>query len=112
LEIDPRNTNALGFLGMVYHLLGDVEAAIVKYHETLSIDPINGHIIELLNLALTASAAAGPFGFKGFPGGEEDWARKMREHRDKGKSKQIAGRNVVQDMPQSAPPVDEEMNVG
>ncbi|EMD33975.1 hypothetical protein CERSUDRAFT_159330 [Gelatoporia subvermispora B] len=113
LEIDPRNTNALGFLGMVYHLLGDTEAAIVKYHETLSIDPINGHIIELLDLALKASAAAGPFGFKGFPGGEEDWARKMREHRDKGKGKQAAGRNVAQDIPQAAvPAADEEMSVG
>ena len=33
LELDPRNAIALGFLGIVYHLLGDLDKAIVKYHE-------------------------------------------------------------------------------
>jgi len=33
LELDPRNAVALGFLGIVYHLLGDLDGAIVKYHE-------------------------------------------------------------------------------
>lgn len=33
LEIDPRHSVALGFLGMVFHLLDDVDCAIVKYHE-------------------------------------------------------------------------------
>jgi anaphase-promoting complex subunit 6 len=35
LEIDPRHSVALGFLGMVYHLLEDVDRAIIKYHEVL-----------------------------------------------------------------------------
>ena len=33
LELDPRNAIVLGFLGIVYHLLGDLDKAIVKYHE-------------------------------------------------------------------------------
>ena len=33
LEIDYRNVEALSFMGVTLHLLGDVEAAIVKYHE-------------------------------------------------------------------------------
>ena len=36
-------------------------------------------------MALEASADMGPFGVKGPPGGEENWEKKMREHRDKGK---------------------------
>ena len=54
--------------------------------QALSIEPINGYVLELLDLALDASADLGPFGFKGGPpGGEDHWAEKMREHRDKGK---------------------------
>lgn len=33
LELDPRNAVALGFLGIVCHLLGELDKAIVKYHE-------------------------------------------------------------------------------
>ena len=40
-------------------------------------------------MALEASAGMGPFGVKGPPGGEENWERQMREHRDKGKGKQV-----------------------
>lgn len=36
VEIDPRNTTALAFLGVTYHLLNDIDAAIVKYHEVTS----------------------------------------------------------------------------
>lgn len=77
LELDSRNAVALGFLGIVYHLLGDLDGAIVKYHEVrimrqscksiyidfkfvwkaLSIDPINAHLLELLNTALESSTA-------------------------------------------------------
>ncbi len=104
LEIDYRNVSALSFMGVTHHLLGNVETAIVKYHEVsnitrlhvrrnltcgapqaLSIEPINGYVLELLDLALETSADMGPFGLKGPPGGEENWAEKMREHRDKGK---------------------------
>ena len=64
------------------------------YHgQTLSVDPINGHVLELLDLALATSAMSGPLGGKGVPGGEADWAKKMREHRDKGK--QVSGRGLA-----------------
>ena len=58
--------------------------------QALSIEPINGYVLELLDIALEASADLGPFGFKSGPkgeppGGEELWEQKMREHRDKGK---------------------------
>ena len=33
LEYDPRHSTALGFLGMVYHMKGELDLAIVKYHE-------------------------------------------------------------------------------
>lgn len=63
---------------MVHHLMGDLHKAIVKYHEvrsstsrlnthpnhvilkSLSIDPINPHILELLNIALESTAVLVP----------------------------------------------------
>jgi hypothetical protein len=33
LELDAQHSLALGFLGMVYHLLEDIDQAIIKYHE-------------------------------------------------------------------------------
>src|SRR5579863_7297106 len=33
LEIDSRSAPALGFLGLVYHLLDQLDDAIIKYHE-------------------------------------------------------------------------------
>ncbi|KAF9523572.1 hypothetical protein CPB83DRAFT_775294 [Crepidotus variabilis] len=60
LELDSRNSIALGFLGIVYHLVEDLDKAIVKYHEALSIDPINPHILELLNTALESSTMTVP----------------------------------------------------
>lgn len=33
LEIDSRSAPALGFLGLVYHLMDQLDEAIVKYHE-------------------------------------------------------------------------------
>ncbi|KAK7056632.1 anaphase-promoting complex subunit Cut9 [Paramarasmius palmivorus] len=57
IALDPRQSLALGFLGLVYHLTGNVESAIVKYHEALSVDPINAYIMELLNIALESAAA-------------------------------------------------------
>jgi len=33
LEIDSRSAPALGFLGLVYHLMDQLDDAIVKYHE-------------------------------------------------------------------------------
>ncbi|KAI0325438.1 TPR-like protein [Cubamyces sp. BRFM 1775] len=96
LEIDYRNVAALSFMGVTEHLLGNIESAIVKYHEALSIDPINGYVLELLDMALETSADMGPFGTKGGPpGGEERWEQTMREHRDKGK--QVARSELTAD---------------
>jgi anaphase-promoting complex subunit 6 len=36
LELDSRHSIALGFLGLVYHLMGSLDKAIVKYHEVRS----------------------------------------------------------------------------
>lgn len=33
VKMDPRNQTALAFLGVTSHLLGDIDGAIVKYHE-------------------------------------------------------------------------------
>ena len=33
LEIEARHPLAHGFLGITYHLMGEVDKAIVKYHE-------------------------------------------------------------------------------
>lgn len=115
VKMDPRHQTALAFLGVTYHLLGDVDGAIVKYHEvgtgttsssltmssdaplqTLSVDPINGPVLELLEMALNTSAFAGPLGGKGVPGGEEQWAQKMREHRERDKGKEIVTRDYPQ----------------
>ncbi|KAG6833379.1 hypothetical protein H0H87_007996 [Tephrocybe sp. NHM501043] len=60
LELDSRHSVALGFLGLVYHLLGQYDNAIVKYHEALSIDPINPHVLELLNMALEQNITRAP----------------------------------------------------
>jgi len=78
LEIDSRSAPALGFLGLVYHLMDRLDDAIVKYHEALSINPINAHVLELLNLALEASADAGPFARLGGTGRSEEWEGQMR----------------------------------
>jgi anaphase-promoting complex subunit 6 len=39
LEIDSRSAPALGFLGLVYHLMDRLEDAIVKYHEVRIFPP-------------------------------------------------------------------------
>ncbi|KAI0046567.1 TPR-like protein [Auriscalpium vulgare] len=80
LEIDSRSAAALGFLGLVYHLMDRVHDAVTKYHEALSINPLNGHVLDLLNLALEQSADDGQFSAGGPPGGEAAWAGRMRAH--------------------------------
>jgi len=131
LEIDSRSAAALGFLGLVYHLMDRLDDAIVKYHEVralssaplgnpllslplspthlllvsvarfqvgslltrrllpvfsgiklqaLSVNPINAHVLELLNLALEASADAGPFARLGGAGRSDEWEGQMRAH--------------------------------
>jgi tetratricopeptide (TPR) repeat protein len=39
LEIDSRSAPALGFLGLVYHLMDQLDDAIVKYHEVSPLTP-------------------------------------------------------------------------
>ncbi|KAF7794820.1 hypothetical protein EIP86_005962 [Pleurotus ostreatoroseus] len=102
LQLEPRHVTALGFLGIVYQMMDQLDAAIVKYHECLSIDPINGQILELLNLALEANTFAGPQGAKGLPMGEDEWTKKMREHRKRTASERLVG-------PQNG---EDEMNLG
>ncbi|EIW57715.1 TPR-like protein [Trametes versicolor FP-101664 SS1] len=97
LLIDYRHVAALSFVGLTEHLLGNLGEAIVRYHEALSIDPINGYVLELLELALESSADMGVFGVLGpAPGSEASWEQKMREHRD-AKGKQVAQTAVAGD---------------
>ncbi|KAI6013046.1 hypothetical protein EDC04DRAFT_2609437 [Pisolithus marmoratus] len=82
LEIEPQHRQGLGFLGMVYHFQDEVDKAIVKYHEALSVDPINNHIIELLNLALESNITCGSWE-KVYPGGEEAFRGMMASLKSK-----------------------------
>ncbi|KZT29838.1 TPR-like protein [Neolentinus lepideus HHB14362 ss-1] len=58
-RIDPRSAPALAFLGMTLHLMDDVDQAIVRYHEALSIEPMNPFVLELLNMALEQNVEMG-----------------------------------------------------
>ncbi|CAA7265544.1 unnamed protein product [Cyclocybe aegerita] len=79
LELDPRHSVTLGFLGIVHHLLGNLDKGPLSsttrwvpalgcvdahseyeffYRKALSIDPINPHVLELLNIALESSLLA------------------------------------------------------
>ncbi|KAF7327565.1 TPR-REGION domain-containing protein [Mycena kentingensis (nom. inval.)] len=60
LDLDPRHPQALGFMGIVYHLTDRIDKAILKYHEALSVEQLNPHIIELLNIALDQTSAVSP----------------------------------------------------
>ncbi|KAF8905026.1 hypothetical protein CPB84DRAFT_1676979 [Gymnopilus junonius] len=62
LELDSQHSIALGFLGIVYHLMGNLDKAIIKYHEAcpFNVDPINPYILELLNTALESSVVTTP----------------------------------------------------
>lgn len=126
LELDSRYSIALGFLGLVYHLMGNLDKAIVKYHEVrspshcqlnlilfpqaLSVDPINPHILELLNTALESSVTR-----PSFKVADADWNRAVRTLRfkyttrqDKGKERAHADVLPLNDIG-SAP---DEMNIG
>ena len=138
LEIEPQHPQALGFLGIVYHLLEDTQKAIEKYHEVrissscrvrranhlvtfqkaLSIDPINSHLIELLNLALESSIANEPIG-RAYPGGDEAFTQMMRNLKEKYLKMHSSGVVVNQTMsmqdqgePSDASIMDEAMHLG
>lgn len=54
---------------------------LIFLSQALSINPINAHVLELLNLALEASADAGPLArFGGAGRGGEEWEGQMRAH--------------------------------
>ncbi|KAI6110197.1 hypothetical protein EDD16DRAFT_1486805 [Pisolithus croceorrhizus] len=91
LEIEPQHRQGLGFLGMVYHFQDEVDKAIVKYHEALSVDPINNHIIELLNLALESNIACGSWE-RVYPGGEEAFRAMMASLKNKFAKKGVEAR--------------------
>jgi anaphase-promoting complex subunit 6 len=50
------------------------------FFQALSINPINAHVLELLNLALEASAEGGPLARLGEAGRSEEWRGQMRAH--------------------------------
>ena len=53
LEIDSRSAPALGFLGLVYHLMDQLDDAIVKYHEVrlpLFLYPTDSNLIRIFAL--------------------------------------------------------------
>jgi anaphase-promoting complex subunit 6 len=75
--IDPRHGQGLACLGMVHHVLGELDGAILRYHEVsgdqastklifefslqaLSVDPLDTNIIDLLNLALETNLDMNP----------------------------------------------------
>ncbi|KAF9036148.1 hypothetical protein BJ165DRAFT_1354578 [Panaeolus papilionaceus] len=106
LELDARHAVAIGFLGMVYHLMGDLDNAIVKYHEALSIDPINPHILELLNLALETSATS----MERFSAFQEKVAKHGAHLRPSGKGKEKA--TTTGPIPGDQSSTVEAMNIG
>lgn len=105
LIIEPQNSLGLGFLGMVFHFQDQVDMAIVKYHEALSVDPMNGHIIELLNLALESNIACGSWE-KVYPGGEEAFRGMMASLKNK------LTKRVTEARPGDGNRTDECMSVG
>ena len=64
----------------VGHTNVDIAVRSDNYFQALSINPINAHFLELLNLALEASAEAGPLTRFGGSGRGEEWEGQMRAH--------------------------------
>ena len=64
----------------VGHTNADIAIHSGNYFQALSINPINAHVLELLNLALEASADAGPLARFGGAGRSEEWEGQMRAH--------------------------------
>lgn len=84
--------------------------SLVLFFQTLSIEPINGHVLELLNLALETSATNMSFLKKAMPRGEQEWEKNMRERtaRDKGKATATPGSTSLGTSTSGA---DEEMSL-
>jgi len=113
---------------MVHHLLNATDKAIIKYHEVsipfvvlshtrsrlhipqaLSVDPINGHVIELLNLALESDTVKWQVGKEVFPGGSEAFEKTMLALRAK-YTKYVKEEGKIDETAKSGS--DDEMVVG
>lgn len=70
-------------------------------------DPINGHLIELLNLALESNSACGSWE-KMYPGGEEGFREMMVSLKNKFRVRSAAEANADGDPSRS----EDSMNVG
>ncbi|KAJ1973579.1 anaphase-promoting complex subunit Cut9, partial [Dimargaris xerosporica] len=53
----PTNAEVLLTLGMIHHIRGDLDQAIVLYHQTLALDPADAVAQELLTMAMDHSVA-------------------------------------------------------
>ena len=78
--------------------------------QALSVDPINGHVIELLNLALESNTSKGPAGLDRFPGGAQNFKELVLAAR--AKLKQGVAIQSARSREQSGFRSDDEMNVG
>ncbi|KAJ6494696.1 cell division control protein 16 [Mycena vitilis] len=104
LDLDPRHAVALGFMGMVHHLTDNLDMAILKYHEALSVDQLNPHIMELLQMALDQTATTAPK--------MSDFKQIIRSLRDKySRHSKRKGKQRV-DAPGEVAAVGDEMNIG
>lgn len=74
---------------MRYVSLSSTSVAITNVTQALSIDPLNAHALDLLNLALEAIADGPPFGGR-VPGGEETWQKMMKEQAEAAAKKAVA----------------------
>ncbi|KZP00555.1 TPR-like protein [Calocera viscosa TUFC12733] len=91
LDLQPRNASAMTSLGMVQHLSGEVDDAIMSYHEALSVRPADNDTITLLNLALEDAADAGSLGFRGIAHSEDVWrANVLREQKQQEQIRKLA----------------------
>ncbi len=74
--------------------------------QSLSIDPISGHVIELLHIALETSSLAEVGSLKGLPKADDVWAAGMRREQDRARA--VAKAKVRDNGPNWR---DEEMSV-
>ena len=85
--------------------LGGVDGLFTELKQALSVDPMNGHIIELLNLALESNIACGSWE-KVYPGGEEAFRGMMASLKNK------LTKRVTEARPGDGNRTDECMSVG
>jgi tetratricopeptide (TPR) repeat protein len=110
LSVNPNSASAYSSLGVIYHLNGKIDDAIVKYHQALAIAPDDSVTLEMLEQAL---------GMKPSPSTEKAITdspaaatasnnlvsprRKQKQHKD---SRQLASGAKIIDSLLSSLPVD------